>query len=290
VRRRYHAFSESQYWLPNDDIEISRLDIQHHIWRLSFSGHLHISPLSPTATDVLDIGTGTGQWAIEFADAHPDINVLGTDLSPIQPGQAPPNCTFIVDNAEDEWVYDRKFDFVHARMLLMGVHDWPRFLRQAWDNLKPGGWIEFSNPNFPICRARRQKCRVAETQANGHPGQEPEEEEDALILWSQRVREAAAKDGIDTLISAQHARMLEEAGFTNIRVEPLKWAVGAWPKGEREKNIGRWTMVNTKSFVEPIALALFTKRLGWTREQAQELVDRAMACLDDRKRCYYWQL
>lgn len=29
--RRYHSFEESQYWLPNDDIEIARLDIQHHI-------------------------------------------------------------------------------------------------------------------------------------------------------------------------------------------------------------------------------------------------------------------
>ena len=29
---------------------------------------------------VLDVGTGTGIWAIEFADTFPDTVVIGTDL------------------------------------------------------------------------------------------------------------------------------------------------------------------------------------------------------------------
>jgi hypothetical protein len=33
---------------------------------------------------VLDIGTGTGAWAIDFADEYPKAEVIGTDLSPIQ--------------------------------------------------------------------------------------------------------------------------------------------------------------------------------------------------------------
>lgn len=33
---------------------------------------------------VIDIGTGTGIWAIDFADEHPESEVIGTDLSPIQ--------------------------------------------------------------------------------------------------------------------------------------------------------------------------------------------------------------
>ncbi|KAI8247308.1 Secondary metabolism regulator LAE1 [Colletotrichum sp. SAR 10_77] len=36
---------------------------------------------------VLDVGTGTGLWAIDFADEHPDAEVLGTDLSPVQTTQ-----------------------------------------------------------------------------------------------------------------------------------------------------------------------------------------------------------
>jgi ubiquinone/menaquinone biosynthesis C-methylase UbiE len=30
--------------------------------------------------NVLDVGCGTGLWAIEFAEEHPSAKVLGTDL------------------------------------------------------------------------------------------------------------------------------------------------------------------------------------------------------------------
>lgn len=37
------------------------------------------------APTVLDIGTGTGLWAMDMADRYPGGEVVGTDLSPIQP-------------------------------------------------------------------------------------------------------------------------------------------------------------------------------------------------------------
>lgn len=37
------------------------------------------------AKRVLDVGTGTGIWAIDYADEHPEATVIGVDLSPIQP-------------------------------------------------------------------------------------------------------------------------------------------------------------------------------------------------------------
>lgn len=37
------------------------------------------------ARRVLDVGTGTGIWAIDYADEHPEAKVIGVDLSPIQP-------------------------------------------------------------------------------------------------------------------------------------------------------------------------------------------------------------
>jgi ubiquinone/menaquinone biosynthesis C-methylase UbiE len=76
---------------------------------------------------VIDIGTGTGKWAIEFADLHPSAEVIGTDLSPIQPNLTPLNCQFIVDNAEHDWVYDKQLDYIHSRMLLLGIHNWKRY-------------------------------------------------------------------------------------------------------------------------------------------------------------------
>jgi len=118
--RRYHAFNESSYWLPNDDEEIGRLELQHTIWRLCLNGRLHIAPIAQDVHRVIDLGTGTGKWAIEFADLHPSAEVIGTDLSPIQPLSMPPNCRFIVENMEDDWVWEHQFDYVHSRMLCLG--------------------------------------------------------------------------------------------------------------------------------------------------------------------------
>jgi len=55
--------------------ETERLDFQHHIFAMTFDGKLQIAPLPETLNRVLDIGTGTGIWAIDFADENPDTQV-----------------------------------------------------------------------------------------------------------------------------------------------------------------------------------------------------------------------
>src|SRR2546421_9040809 len=119
----------------------------HHISRLIVGGALYRAPITdgrPPPERILDIGTGTGIWAIEMADEFPDAIVSGTALSPIQPGWVPPNCKFYVDDAEAEWSYptNEYFDFIHARGLGGGITDWPRLYGQVYQNLKPGGWVE----------------------------------------------------------------------------------------------------------------------------------------------------
>lgn len=50
-------------------------------------GNLYLAPLALVASPkrILDIGAGTGIWAIEIADQYPESTVIGTDLSPVQP-------------------------------------------------------------------------------------------------------------------------------------------------------------------------------------------------------------
>lgn len=62
---------------------MDRMDLEHHIFGL-LVGKLHLAPLqSPQC--ILDLGTGTGLWAIDAADKYPTAEVIGTDLSPTQP-------------------------------------------------------------------------------------------------------------------------------------------------------------------------------------------------------------
>ena len=70
--------------MPNDEAEQDRLDMQHHSFLLVSRGELYRAPLTKVER-ALDVGCGTGKWAMDFADMHPDADVIATDLSPIQP-------------------------------------------------------------------------------------------------------------------------------------------------------------------------------------------------------------
>jgi hypothetical protein len=140
--RRYHGFRGSSYFLPNDEHEQDRLEVVHEMFKLIVNGDLHRAPLPPNLCRALDFGTGTGNWAIEFADEHPDCEVLGTDLSSIQPPCVPPNCLFVIEDVRSPWIFDQKFDYIHGRSVKGIVTDWDVLYCQIHNNLENGGWVE----------------------------------------------------------------------------------------------------------------------------------------------------
>jgi SAM-dependent methyltransferase len=271
--RRYHAFEENQYWLPNDDTEQGRLNIQHHCWRLSLGGRLFLAPIPPDIHNAIDIGTGTGEWAMEFAEQFPSAKVVGTDLSPLQDSKAPPNCSWLVDNAEQEWVFPAKFDYVHSRMLLLGIHNWGRYFQQAYEHLKPGGWAEIQEPLFP----------TSYVDDGGVTADSP------FAQWGIHITEAAAIDNIDVGIIPRMKEVMEHAGFVNVVQQELVWPIGTWARGDREKALGYWTLEDTKLFLDGAKL-LFVKRLGWDIARVEQLLEEAAQDIERRESHYYWKL
>lgn len=53
------------------------MDLLHHIYSLILDGEIHIAPIK-TPQRVLDIGTGTGIWAVDFAEY--DTNLFELSL------------------------------------------------------------------------------------------------------------------------------------------------------------------------------------------------------------------
>jgi 16S rRNA G527 N7-methylase RsmG len=60
--------------LPNDEQESERLDIHHALMLHLLNGKLYWAPISNTPQRVLDLGTGTGIWAIDFG--NPSIKLF----------------------------------------------------------------------------------------------------------------------------------------------------------------------------------------------------------------------
>jgi SAM-dependent methyltransferase len=133
--RTYHAYKDGKYLGPNDEREMDRLDLQHHLFTLTLDGRLFTCPVEKEGQihRVLDVGTGTGIWSIDFGDDHPEAQVLGIDLSPIQPSFLPPNVSFQVDDLEEPWTFREKFDFIYSRMMTASFADWPRFFEQCFE-------------------------------------------------------------------------------------------------------------------------------------------------------------
>jgi len=68
------------YPLPKDTSEINRLDFQHYLLRTGFRGNFAAPLADPTS--ILDVGCGSGRWAMELAAYFPIAQVVGVDLVP----------------------------------------------------------------------------------------------------------------------------------------------------------------------------------------------------------------
>jgi cyclopropane fatty-acyl-phospholipid synthase-like methyltransferase len=170
---------------------------------------LYLAPVkdrSPPAR-ILDVGTGTGIWAIEIAEEFPEAVVIGTDLSPIQPVWVPPNCRFYVDDAEAQWAFssDEHFDFIHGRGLAGSIADWAKFYRQAYQNLNPGGWLEM------------QEFAVGITSDDDTIQRAP-----WIREWSEQIDVATTRVGKKLNVAHMHKQWFQEAGFEDVREHVVK--------------------------------------------------------------------
>ncbi|EKD12614.1 TdiE [Drepanopeziza brunnea f. sp. 'multigermtubi' MB_m1] len=83
------------------------------------------------------------------ADDHPSAKVLGTDLSPNQPDlSVPPNLSFMIDDATEEWIFNNHFDFIHSCQWHCAVEE-RRLMAQALEHIKPGGWLAMQELCIP---------------------------------------------------------------------------------------------------------------------------------------------
>ncbi|KAK0702219.1 S-adenosyl-L-methionine-dependent methyltransferase [Lasiosphaeris hirsuta] len=273
--RTYHAYKAGAYFLPNDENENDRLDLQHNLLILTQDNQLYVCPAgkdkSKPLRRVLDAGCGTGIWTQDFADEHPETEVVGVDLSPIQPSFVAPNVQFFVDDLEADWTFVNPFDFIYMRMLCGSIKDWPRLFAQALTHLAPGGYIELCDPINPM---RSDDDSIPENSA--------------ALKWNRLLLDASHKLGRALDSPLHYKQQLANAGFTDVVQIEYKWPINSWPKDPKHKNVGLWTHENINQGLQALSLMLFTNVLGWTAEEVELLLVQVRKDLKNRKIHAYW--
>ncbi|KAL4938064.1 hypothetical protein BDV06DRAFT_215403 [Aspergillus oleicola] len=264
--RRYHAYKEGSYKFPNDEREQDRLDTLHYMFKLVLGDRLFIAPIEDCPLRVLDIGTGTGLWAIEFGTSlTPRTQVTGNDLSPIQPPWVPPNVVFEVDDCEADWPSRPPFDFIHSRYMCGSIENWPRLAQQAYSQLKPGGWIEF------------QDFHLVNYSEDGSL-----KEGNSVNRFYELLKECCERIKRPVTIGKDLVRVVTEAGFGNVHHRVFQLPLGTWPREKRMKDIGALNMYQMLDGLEAFSAATFTNILGWSIEEVQILLAQVRKDAKDR--------
>jgi len=156
--------------------------------------------------------------------------VIGNDISPVQPTSVPPNVFFEVDDIVSPWIYSAKFDYIHFRLLVGCIKDWPCLIQQAYEALNPGGWLECADVDMRLYTLHGQftdDCRVG--------------------VWSRKLAAGVRALGMEPFPASYLERWIRDAGFINMKSTNLPLPLGPWPKDKRLKEVGTY---NHMQFLE----------------------------------------
>lgn len=241
--------------MPNDDIEQLRLALLHRVFLHVLDGELTTTVLQDPGF-ILDVGTGTGEWAMRMAELYPRCDVVGTDISAIaETRSVPMNVFFEIEDAED---WDRPpdhFDLIHFRGMNGAFRDWKAIYESVYYSLRPGGWIEVQD--FDNAAAFDKFFKQFDADSPIHE-------------LFRDVEIAADKSGRSRAMDYLDPALLVAAGFVDFRV--MEYSI---PICFTEKSVGNIWLVSCLDALEATCLRLLTEQMGWDPDKCKAACEQA---------------
>ncbi|KAG7406125.1 S-adenosyl-L-methionine-dependent methyltransferase [Fusarium sp. MPI-SDFR-AT-0072] len=254
--RTYANPKYGKHWAPNDETQLEALDLIHHWLTLMLDDKLFLPPIGDNPQKILDIGTGTGIWAINVADEYPSANVIATDITPTQPSFVPPNVEFQIDDAQLEWTFEpESFDFIHIRYLQGSIGDWDRLYSQMYKALKPGGWFQHIEPDLQML-SQNPEIKV--------------DDEHIFTRWAKIFTQVGETIGCTFDFSnGKLSTLAKDAGFVSVTPQTHKIPIGRWPKDKTKKELGTFVGLSFSQALDGFVKLPLCEILKWSPEEMQ---------------------
>ncbi|KAJ5080976.1 hypothetical protein N7456_013686 [Penicillium angulare] len=263
IEENGRRYCDESYFMPNDETELTRLNIVHQIYLILQEGRLTLAPFTTDSPRILDIGTGPGDWAIEMSAEYPNATIIASDLGVFDSGVAHvslPNVDFQLADAQSEWTYHEPFDLIHIRGLSGAFNDWNAIYHQAMSHLKPGGFIEVADTD-----PGGDTITVATGGDDGTP---------YLQIYAAALRLSGHTSGCPRDLQHLERGALESAGFVDVNVIERTFPIGLWPEDIHEKTLGKMALIALLEGLEAHALRQLTRLAGYTVSGARELCEK----------------